>query len=1058
MNKFRKPNAVQVEFTVMATPEDLRANAEYIRMADNFVAVPGGSNNNNYANVRLIVETAESVEADAVWAGWGHASENPALPTALLSASRPIAFIGPPAGPMYALGDKIGSTIIAQSAGVPTIAWNGCDLKVDYKREGLPDSVYALANLKTEKEAVEAAEKVGFPLMVKASEGGGGKGIRKVLDSAALPAAFRQVQAEVPGSPIFLMRLAPQSRHLEVQLLADAYGEAIALYGRDCSVQRRHQKIIEEGPVLAADPGTWTAMERAAVRLAKEVGYVNAGTVEYLWLEEDGSFAFLELNPRLQVEHPVTEMISGVNLPAAQLNVAMGVRLAHIPDIRRLYGKTPLLSSDPQTDTSIDFENTERLPPRGHVIAARITAENPDSGFQPTSGTITELNFRSTPNVWGYFSVDSSGRVHEFADSQFGHLFSFAPCREDARRHLVMALRELSIRGDIRTTVEYLAHMLEEPDFRSNAINTSWLDTRIGAKVRTAKPDSLLTAMLGAVCRAHATFSKRTHDYVGHLERGQYPPPSLTSVDDNVELIYDSVKYSLHTSLSGPSTVTLACNGSWVQADFHPLADGGLLVSMGGRAHLVYAKEESGGLRLVLDGATCQFTNEYDPTALRAPMSGKLARYLVEDGSSLKAGTPYVEVEVMKMYMALSIPESGTLSLIKPEGSLLEPGDLIATCALEDPSKVHRAEPYTGTLPQPQNSSNSVVSATQISSRPPLAPSHYAKRWHHVARGAMKTLSALMTGYEAPRDVFDAALFDRDVSFSSPELAQLEVEEVLSVLSSRIPAILSQKLASLVDEHRKFSQTSGGELDVTPLVEAVDLHANGLGEKERLAFTTLIKPLRDVLEKFKAGVAGAGRASLFALLQQYLSVERLFSDGRRPEDIVSDLRTAAGTEKDALVRVFETIRAHAQLKQRNVLVLAVLSRIAEALELEKKSTGHGGRLTLRSQSGGGVIAGSGGEVSDDNSTSDPSSQRPSLAINTSLFYNVSSSSRSHSMISEEMSDVDNQSPPRTTVGGDEGSIDDEDTLDLVRPGSRGKSGNPWGSVGVGSKKPPPPAL
>jgi biotin carboxylase len=202
---------------------------------------------------------------------------------------------------MHALGDKIGSTIIAQSAGVPYIAWNGSSLRVDYSREGLPPSVYAQADVRTVEAAEAAAASLGFPLMIKASEGGGGKGIRKVTEQESLAAAFRQVAGEVPGSPIFLMRLAPRARHLEVQLLADEYGDAVALFGRDCSVQRRHQKIIEEGPVLAAANDTWLAMERAAVALARAVGYVNAGTVEYLYLPEDGSFYFLELNPRLQV-------------------------------------------------------------------------------------------------------------------------------------------------------------------------------------------------------------------------------------------------------------------------------------------------------------------------------------------------------------------------------------------------------------------------------------------------------------------------------------------------------------------------------------------------------------------------------------------------------------------------------------------------------------------------------------------------------------------------------------------------------------------------------------
>ena len=243
------------------------------------------------------------------------------------------------------------------------------------------------------------------------AQGGGGKGIRRVGDADQVAAALRQVQGEVPGSPVFVMKLAPVCRHLEVQLIADECGDAMAIFGRDCSIQRRHQKIIEEGPVLAAPPHIWREMELSAVRLAKEVGYVGVGTVEYLYTD-DHKYYFLELNPRLQVEHPVTELISGVNIPAAQLQIAMGVPLARIPSIRRLYSEAPNGTSP------IDFDARLATPLPGHVIACRITAENPESGFQPTSGLITELNFRSTPEVWGYFSVHAHGGVHAFADSQ----------------------------------------------------------------------------------------------------------------------------------------------------------------------------------------------------------------------------------------------------------------------------------------------------------------------------------------------------------------------------------------------------------------------------------------------------------------------------------------------------------------------------------------------------------------------------------------------------------------------------------------------------------------
>jgi len=289
-----------VEFTVMATPEDLKVNAEYIRMADRYVEVPGGSNNNNYANVDLIVDVAERAGVHAVWAGWGHASENPRLPETL--AKHKIVFIGPPGNAMRSLGDKISSTIVAQSANVPTMPWSGTGINdtvlSDQGYVIVEDDVYRKACVTTVEEGLERAQQIGFPVMIKASEGGGGKGIRRVDAVEQFKLAYNAVVGEIPGqhlapeglidrilivcagSPIFIMKLAGQARHLEVQLLADQYGNAISLFGRDCSVQRRHQKIIEEAPVTIAKQETFEEMERAAVRLAKLVGYVSAGTVE----------------------------------------------------------------------------------------------------------------------------------------------------------------------------------------------------------------------------------------------------------------------------------------------------------------------------------------------------------------------------------------------------------------------------------------------------------------------------------------------------------------------------------------------------------------------------------------------------------------------------------------------------------------------------------------------------------------------------------------------------------------------------------------------------------
>lgn len=218
-------------------------------------------------------------------------------------------------------------------------------------------------------------------------------------------------------------------RHLEVQLLADQYGEAISLYGRDCSVQRRHQKILEEAPCVIAPKTVFDAMERDAIRMAKLVGYCSTGTVEYLYNPRTQEYFFLELNPRLQVEHPCTEVVSGVNLPACQLQIAMGIPLIRIKDIRQLFGLTN------STDFSMSLSDNLHLrhPPSSHVIAVRITSEDPDEGFKPHSGDVFELNFKSSRSVWGYFSVGTVGGIHEFADSQFGHCFSAEMSREEAR-------------------------------------------------------------------------------------------------------------------------------------------------------------------------------------------------------------------------------------------------------------------------------------------------------------------------------------------------------------------------------------------------------------------------------------------------------------------------------------------------------------------------------------------------------------------------------------------------------------------------------------------------
>lgn len=777
-------------------------------MGDVIVDVPGGSNNHNYANVTLIVELARLHVVHAVWAGWGHASENPLLPDTLAQSNPPIEFIGPSGPPMRALGDKIGSTIIAQSAGVPCIAWNGGDVKANYNQDTgtLPDEAFDEASIHSATEACEAAEKIGFPIMIKASEGGGGKGIRRVDKSEDVLTAYRQVCGEVPGSPIFIMKLASNSRHLEVQLLADLYGNAIALNGRDCSVQRRHQKIIEEGPPLAAPRDVWNEMEKAAVSLAKAVGYTNAGTVEYLYSEADNKFYFLELNPRLQVEHPVTEMITNVNLPAAQLQVAMGIPLYNISSIRELYGKDRFESNT--ADRVIDFDTAKRNDPTGHCIAVRITAENAEAGFKPTSGGIQELNFRSTPSVWGYFSMDSSGSIHEFADSQFGHLFASGLDREQARRNMVLALKELSIRGDISTTIDYISKLIELDDFIANRITTAWLDGLIKANVDgigTAEGDLFgvenkntlnnhLYVVMGATIMAHDLCTDGEQQFLDCLTKGKLPPQSLLGMVHDIELILTGVKYKLRCTRNGPNTFTLTQqedDSKSIMTNVRVLSDAGYLIDIGGQSHVVYMTSKAdvaSGIRLNVGGANIAFSPDYDPTSLRTDVAGKLVKKLVPDGAKVKKGEPFAEIEVMKMFMPLKVEEAGVVTWCMNEGAALAAGDLLALLELENPENVAPVTVFKGDL--------------SVAGWGAIGPVRNMSRPHLMLRQAVEKIKGGMAGYVLSQKDFSAAIQDLEYAVTDPILPVLEIDEQVSVLSGRIPTDLFSTICGMIKDFR----------------------------------------------------------------------------------------------------------------------------------------------------------------------------------------------------------------------------------------------------------------
>ncbi|CAI4050081.1 hypothetical protein SUVZ_13G3390 [Saccharomyces uvarum] len=877
----------------MATPDDLQADSEYIRMADQYVEVPGGTNNNNYANIDLILDVAQQTDVDAVWAGWGHASENPCLPELLANSQRKILFIGPPGHAMRSLGDKISSTIVAQSAKIPCIPWSGSHIDTIHidgqtKLVSVPDEVYARGCCSSPEDALEKAKSIGFPVMIKASEGGGGKGIRQVDKEDDFITFYRQAVNESPGSPMFVMKVVTDARHLEVQLLADQYGTNISLFGRDCSIQRRHQKVIEEAPVTITKPETFDEMEHAAIRLGELVGYVSAGTVEYLYSPKDDKYYFLELNPRLQVEHPTTEMISGVNLPAAQLQIAMGIPMHRISDIRKLYGL------DPTGTSRIDFKTLPRPKPKGHCISCRITSEDPNEGFKPSTGKLHELNFRSSPNVWGYFSVGNNGAIHSFSDSQFGHIFAIGNDRQDAKQNMVLALKDFSVRGEFKTPVEYLIKLLETDDFGNNNITTGWLDDLILKNLSSdIKLDPMLTVICGAAMKAYVVTEGIRNSYLKLLQRGQVPPRNLLKTKFPMDFIFNNKKYLFTVSQSSEERFVLSINNSQCEVDVQRLSNDCLLVSVGGKCHTVYWKDDIGGTRLLIDSKTTFLESELNPTQMISPTPGKLMKYLVSNGDHISAGQPYAEIEIMKMQMPLVAKTNGIIELLGRPGSIIEAGDVIARLTLDAPSKANESSLYQGELP---------------ALGPPIIE---GSRPIHKFRTFLSRLKNILKGYRESAEI-GTSLKELIKVLRDGRLPYSEWGSQASAVRNRLPKQLNEKLKSIIENSTSFPAEELHVLLKCYVKEYADDHV----------LCIALQPLLDITKRYYDGLDNHEYEVFFKLIKSYHAVEKAFESHDVDEERnILDLRNK---ESSNLRKLLSRSLSHANISNKNKLIMSIL--------------------------------------------------------------------------------------------------------------------------------------
>ncbi|NNF06106.1 MAG: acetyl-CoA carboxylase biotin carboxylase subunit [Candidatus Eisenbacteria bacterium] len=432
-------------------------DALHVRFATEAYCIGPAPSNESYLRADKILEVALASGAEAIHPGYGFLSENAAFAEKVEAAG--LKFFGPSSKAILTMGDKLRARAAALESGAPIVP-------------GTPDPV------ETVEAALIAAKDVGYPIMLKASAGGGGKGMRIVRDEDELKSAFDLTRGEAQGAfgdaTVYLERYIEMPRHIEIQVFGDTHGNIVHLGERECSLQRRHQKVIEEAPSMVVDEALRAEMGEAAIKVARSVDYVGAGTVEFI-MDQQGEFFFLEMNTRLQVEHPVTELVYNVDLVHEQIQVAAGQPLSW---------------------------KQEDLSPKGWAIECRIYAEDPFHGFLPSLGTISQLRMASGPGIRNDMGVHQGFEVSRFYDPMLGKLIAYGADREMARKRMSRALREIMVAG-LRTNIAYHRRLVNSPEFIEGRMDTGLLEREFQGIPRSQREDRELAAIVAAVLATH---------------------------------------------------------------------------------------------------------------------------------------------------------------------------------------------------------------------------------------------------------------------------------------------------------------------------------------------------------------------------------------------------------------------------------------------------------------------------------------------------------------------------------------------------------------------------
>ncbi|MBJ7348195.1 MAG: ATP-grasp domain-containing protein [Thermoleophilaceae bacterium] len=620
-------------------------DAMFVREADESICIGGPAPADSYLRGDAIIEAAQRTGADAIHPGYGFLAENAAFAQAVSDAG--LIWIGPPPAAIDAMGSKINARERMQNAGVPvlpgvTLSGDGTD------------------------ELDAAVAEIGFPLLAKASAGGGGKGLRLIREGEdvqrAVEAAQREAESAFGDGAIFLERYVEAPRHVEIQIFGDTHGNVVSLFERECSIQRRHQKVIEESPSPVVDQALRERMGSAAVEAGKAIGYVGAGTVEFL-LAPEGDFFFLEVNTRLQVEHPVTEFITGLDLVRLQILVAEGAPL-------------PAEALEPTIT--------------GHAIEARLCAEDPENDLLPVTGLLERFDVPA--NVRVDTGVASGSEISVHYDPMIAKVIAYAPTRAEAARVLADALTRAQLHGLV-TNRDMLVRILRHPEFIAGQTDTHFLERNEPVELGRPLLDEQATELhIAAAAMAQQAENRAAAKHWQGLPSGwrnntsQDQQISYNGAYGDVAVAYRFDRAGRLAALTlGERTVTATlhyCDGQRVELEADGLRSTYFVRRGSGEGVYVNSAAGQASLRELPRYPTPE--DENAAGSLVSPMPGAVIRVLVEAGASVEAGDPLVVIEAMKMEHEIVAPATGTVTeVLVAQGDQVESGAELAVIDVE---------------------------------------------------------------------------------------------------------------------------------------------------------------------------------------------------------------------------------------------------------------------------------------------------------------------------------------------------------------------------------------